>query len=109
MGYNTDYKLDIQCSPCGVNTTEIIKEIAEVTYCLTETGDCYEGGKWYNHEKEMKAFSKKYPEITFELTGCGEDINADSPDIWKKYFKDGKMQECRAKVTFDNYDIQKLV
>lgn len=108
MGYNTDYELDIQCSPCGVDTVPIIAEASEMCFGLSETGECCEAVKWYDHESDMKEFSKKYPEITFELSGVGEEVLIENPDIWKKYFKNGKMQVCRASVEFDNYSIEKL-
>lgn len=60
--------------------------------------------KWYDHEEEMKDVSKKFPDVLFTLEGEGEE----SDDIWKKYFKNGKMQSCYAKITFDEYDESKL-
>lgn len=52
----------------------------------------------------MKNLSKKFPSVLFILEGEGEE----NDDIWKKYFKDGKVQECAAKITFDPYDETKL-
>lgn len=60
--------------------------------------------KWYEHEEEMLSFSKLHPKVIFCLSGEGEE----SDDQWHKYFKDGKMQTCRAKITFDPYDESKL-
>ena len=60
--------------------------------------------KWYQHEDDMKRFSKLYPHILFELSGEGEE----SGDIWKKYFLNGKMQTCNVKMEFEPFDESKL-
>jgi hypothetical protein len=59
-----------------------------------------ESAKWYGHEKDMRAYSVKFPNTIFILEGEGEE----SGDIWKEYHKDGKMQRCKAKVSFDSFD-----
>lgn len=61
--------------------------------------------KWYDHEEDMKEFSKKYPDMVFHLYGEGED----NTDMWYKHFKNGKMQVCPALITFDDYDEDELV
>ena len=60
--------------------------------------------KWYEHEKDMRAVSSKYPETLFLLEGEGEE----SGDIWKKYFLNGKMQTCKSIITFEEFDKSKL-
>ncbi|MEI2465158.1 hypothetical protein [Niallia taxi] len=52
----------------------------------------------------MREISKLYPGVIFKLHGEGEE----SGDVWYKYFKDGKMQDCPAKLAFDEYDENKL-
>lgn len=61
--------------------------------------------KWYSHEDDMRAISKEYPGVVFILSGEGEE----SGDIWRKYFCEGKMQTAPAKVTFEDFDPEKLV
>lgn len=56
--------------------------------------------KWYNHEKDMKAFSEKHPDRLFKLTGVGEDF----PDLWTKFFKNGSMYRKNAEITWPEYD-----
>jgi hypothetical protein len=56
--------------------------------------------KWYDHENDLKTFSKNYPDLIFKLKGIGEEY----PDIWIKYFKNGKMQQVDAVITFSKYD-----
>ena len=41
-----------------------------------------------------------HPKVVFELSGEGEEAG----DLWKAYFKDGKMQMCKAKIEYDNFD-----
>lgn len=62
-----------------------------------ETSDEY---TWYDHEDEMKKLSRQFPGTLFELHGEGEE----NDDIWNKYFKDGKMQKCYAKMVIPPYD-----
>lgn len=80
-----------------------------VSHILKEIGCDYsnpfdDSCKWYSHEQDMFKVSEKYPNAIFKLSGQGEDAE----DIWVKYFKDGKMQTCKAKITFEEYDESKL-
>ena len=61
--------------------------------------------KWYDFKRDMKNFSLKYKDVLFKTYGEGEE----NGDIWYRYFKNGKMQECFAKVVFEVYDESKLV
>ena len=60
--------------------------------------------KWYEHEKELREISAKIPGVIITLEGKGEEQG----DHWIKYFMNGKMQYCPAKVTFDDFDMDKL-
>jgi hypothetical protein len=60
--------------------------------------------KWYEHEEHMRKISLQYPDVIFELRGEGEE----SGDIWVKYFVNGKMQLCAAKIVFEEFDEKKL-
>lgn len=67
---------------------------------INEADSC----KWYSYEEDMKELSKEFPDIIFDLYGEGEE----SGDQWHTYFKNGKMQECPAIVSFEPYDEAKL-
>ena len=60
--------------------------------------------KWYEHEEDMKRVSKAFPETLFILEGNGEEKG----DIWRKYFKNGKVQVSKIVISFDAFDEKKL-
>lgn len=125
MGYCTNYDLEITKAE---KTVDILKTISgenetdkfypfrrnvskmiqgldnfeKLNYLDIEGG---EGCKWYGHENELKELSKKFPEALFKLHGEGEE----NGDIWDKYFKNGKMQVCKAIMTMPPYDESKLI
>jgi hypothetical protein len=59
---------------------------------------------WDNYDMDMRGISKDYPDVIFELSGEGEE----SGDIWKKYYVNGKIQKCKARIVFDEFDEKKL-
>lgn len=99
MGYLTNYKLD-----WTGDLEELPLDFEGVDYAFDKYGeDSYEC-KWYDHEKDCIELSKVYPEILFTLSGEGEEAG----DLWIKYFKNGKMQRAEAKITYDEFDENKL-
>ena len=105
MGYYTRYSLQV-----SQLTDELDKflENHEHDYGENFYSDLMTGNvdtiKWYDHDKDMIALSLKFPDIVFTLKGEGEE----SGDIWLKYYKNGKMQEARAMITFEKFDPSKL-
>lgn len=59
---------------------------------------------WYDHDRYMLELSKCHPDVVFRLHGEGEGAG----DLWDAYYKNGKMQECRARIEYDEYDEEKL-
>lgn len=107
MGYHTTYTLRTYNDDRDIS--EILENISSnefdwLGYAIDECGDYCDSVNWYNHEEDMKVLSSRFPDVTLELYGEGEE----SGDVWNKYFKNGKMQVCRAKITFDGYDENKL-
>ena len=92
-----------------VDETFIINELrnfsSEAKYALDEDGDSREVCKWYDHTEDLIKFSINYPTWLFTLSGEGEEAG----DVWKLYVLNGKKQLAKAKLTFDDFDFNKLV
>lgn len=92
-----------------VDETFIINELrnfsSEAKYALDEDGESGEACKWYTHAEDLIKFSLNYPTWLFTLSGEGEE----SGDVWRLYVLDGKKQLAKAKLTFDDFDFNKLV
>lgn len=76
----------------------------EAKYALDNDGSSTQETKWYDWEKDMREFSKKYPTALFTLSGKGEEAG----DIWKAYFINGKAQIAKARIVIDEFDPKKL-
>jgi hypothetical protein len=135
MGYYTTYQISSKGKPFTEDETKAIEELEKQAESLTSelkdialkgitekknrkpkntrelvtkelgfdpfSDDC----KWYDHDKDMREISKKYPETIFILEGEGEE----SGDIWKKYYLNGKCQVAKAEVIIPEFDETKLV
>lgn len=120
MGYYTNYSLTIlegdeymditeTATTVSGEKVEIVREsvyaLDRIVNHLSTVFNPFESEcKWYNHEKDMISASEQFPDYVLELSGEGEE----SGDIWKKYFKNGKMQICQAEIVFDEFDENKL-
>lgn len=108
MSYNTYYHFGTK----DIIHKDILYDIIDrlrnwnedAKYAINEEGMSEQSCTWYEHEKDIKEFSEQYPDIIFELNGIGDEYD----DIWNKYFLNGKMQTCIAKIIFDQYDPEKL-
>lgn len=95
MGYYTAYEI------------EMMPDLPEVREALDDTDFAFafeDSCKWYDHESDMRVFSEQFPDVLFTLTGEGEEAG----DLWRKYFKAGRMQSCYANITYDPFDESKL-
>jgi hypothetical protein len=97
MGYCTDYDF-------SNNRQEVIDAINEISgYSDCDYGE-YQGVKWYHHHEHMKQVSLMFPDEVLMLKGVGEEQG----DIWKAYYKSGKVQIAKAVITFEPFDESKL-
>ncbi len=95
MGYYTSHSLEI--IEGEDYQTDHKKGIAE----SSGYGDPFEEEcKWYEHEEDMRAYSKKHPNILFKLSGDGEE----NGDLWHEYYKGGKMQRCKVVIVYPEYN-----
>lgn len=101
MGYHTYFTIDWDGFEEDMDKEihKILDSQDEFKYNL-ENNDA----TWYDHEKDMKELSIKFPLIVFELHGEGDE----SEDLWYKYFKNGKMQFAPVRLEYDEYDEYKL-
>lgn len=97
MGYYTDY--DISGNPPEVQ--EAIIKLSD--YNWEDSGRL--NAKWYGHEADCLQVSKQFPEVVIEVSGEGEE----SGDIWKAYYLNGKTYRAEAKITFEEFNVIKLV
>lgn len=116
MGYRTTYSLfahpvfDLKVADSileRLHEYHIANYAIEDDYTLVEDGVeffSYDSVNWYGHEEDMRAISKEFPDIHFELHGEGE-IN---DDIWTQHFVNGKSQLCRAEIIIPPFDPEKL-
>lgn len=117
MGYQTNYTLRVNLLIANkiaelTNRSpllEVIKQLRETNeeaqYSLTENGDCSgNDSRWYNHQEDLRKFSKLHPNILFSLHGEGEE----SGDLWNEYFLNGKCQVEKAQIQIAPFDVTKL-
>lgn len=98
MGYYTRY--DFSVVGGGDDKTDYKEEL--VKRLPYDYFDCQI--TWVNWSRDLMNFSKEYPDVLFLLSGEGEE----NADLWRAYFRNGKMQLCEAKITYDNFDENKL-
>ena len=135
MGYNTEFTLSYkflgedpeltsfekECQDRGVEIPESIKiqsnqseaaleeilnskDFCDYSPLMNFVQGSADGCKWYAWKNDMIALSSQFPSTLFVLEGDGEE----SGDIWKAYFQGGKCQVAEARITFDEFDPEKL-
>lgn len=104
MGYYTTYKLNIKNN--DLNAFSFLEEQAEngSDIGLAFNHDL-EPCNWYEYKEDMVALSIMFPDALFELEGEGEKHK----DVWRAYFKNGKVQECSAIISYPPFDESKMV
>jgi hypothetical protein len=99
MGYYTRHELVIQ-----KGSNDLIQELREFSdyanSAFDKNGDPEDSVKWYEHQEELKAFSAMHPEAIFKLIGEGEETG----DLWHEYYMKGKIQVCKAFITYPHFN-----
>lgn len=91
----------------ALRSCDVINYALDADYHFVEDGIeffTYDPVNWYDHEEDMRAISKEFPDIHFELNGAGE-LN---DDIWTQHFLGGKSQLCMAEIVIPPFDPGKL-
>lgn len=105
MGYYTRFTLSTRPNEAWDEVEKYVGEnYTENDYLPAIISDDGETYKWYGHMDDVKELSTHFPDVVFVLYGEGEE----SGDLWYKYFKNGKVQECPGSVTFPPYDESRL-
>jgi hypothetical protein len=108
MGYYTRYKLSVKNH--HPQYEEFVKwiESSPKTSAGYKWKQFWEGNaepcKWYEYDNDMPLLSQQFPELVFMLEGEGEE----GADLWRRYYKNGKVQIANAKIVYDEYDESKL-
>ena len=58
----------------------------------------------WNEDKTMLKYSKKHPTLVFFLEAVAQERDV----YWGTYYKNGKKQYSKGKVTYDRFDEKKL-
>lgn len=111
MGTYTEFTLIIvapeaprpECPTTAQMISYLRNESDEAHYALTRYGRPEQSEKWYDHEDDLRAFSSLYPEYLFQLDGLVEEGTR-----WRKYFKNGKMQDAQPEIIYPPFDESKL-
>jgi len=108
MGYYTNFVLSTNTD--GDRHKEIIADLRSddnknAYFGLTPDGFTNEPIKWYDAEKDIIEFSKKYPDVLFTLYGDGES----GDDHWICYIQNGKSQHCNGEIVYPPYDPEKMM
>jgi hypothetical protein len=105
MGYVTDFRLKIEGDESTIKKflhSEVLVDswgVPLIEDVLEYWNDEYVGShKWYDYSNDMTKISSQWPELTFILTGYGEEPG----DIWQYKYKNGYQTGGKAKITFDH-------
>lgn len=108
MGYYTRYEVEALNNSLELDMA-LMGHDTDLEHLIGNYTNGYENPfddrcKWYDHMMDMERFSKDFPNVTFKLSGEGEEM----PDLWVAYFRNGKSYKEKAKITFDPFYESKL-
>jgi len=108
------------CSECGTQLTrinkevelnpyDIIKELREFEDCsfaINDSGGSKTPCSGYEVENEIQEFSKKYPDVVFQLDVEWDSGFGELPSRF--FFKNGKKQEAKVQIIKEDFDESKF-
>ena|ERR1035437_4084826 len=100
MGYNTSFS--IKAKPKIIQ--DLITSNEDAGDALNKDGTTKEEVKWYDYNKDLLKFSKKYPEEVIQLDGTGED-----GELYRSYYLNGKVQDAEPEIVYPEFDKTKLI
>ena len=111
MGYYTTYTLTIKegfTPQVGKDLDELLERYdASYPFCKRcyNTYDTRNEYKWYEHEDDMKKISKELGEdVLLLLEGEGEE----GMDVWRKYFRNGKIATYYPEIIWKEFSEEDL-
>ena len=105
MGYYSSFQLEFNHPDAEDIIADLRNNNMDAHKALQVDGNTLEPTKWYDMDKDMKEFSKKYPEVLFEMERHGESGGDDQCNY---YFRNGKKQECWVELKFPDFDPDKM-
>lgn len=111
MGYQTTHKLTIEegfTEEIGARLDELLEE-RDCYYVFNErdvgTYEPADGYKWYEHREDMTWVSKELSgNILLLLEGEGEE----NGDVWKEYYRNGKIAAYTPKIVWEEFKEEDL-
>ena len=115
MGYYTYYSMEAYDAETANSISseleeEICKRLYEISGHAIAQGYSfyysvsYGYFKWYDHEADMIALSKEYPNVVFVLDGEGEERD----DNWRLFVHNGETELVTARIIYDSPTNQKF-
>lgn len=93
MGYYTNFKLKAVNAKGRTIPLPPIGELGGHDWeCCNDRATPGDVVKWYDHEKDMLAFSQMHPDTIFVLDGEGEEQG----DVWRMFFLAGQSHTWKA-------------
>lgn len=87
MSYLTWFYLS--ATRAAVDVTEaVLPALIAKTGMAARYFDGEEAAKWYEHDEDMQAVSRRFPDVVFRLHGVGQG----SADVWVTWYLDGQRQ-----------------
>lgn len=99
MGYYTNFEIKVTGTEDFDTIHSTIEQVSDYSFDenpRTKSMSSCDTYKWYGWQDNMKEVSRKFPNSLFIVDGIGEEEG----DIWRCYFRRGKMDYIEAEIGF---------